>query len=75
MREFNNLERPLCVHLDAQRSKHHREDRDEAQQVIAHAAWLYYRPPLSLPLIEGMLLKLGIVVSEKTMITIRRRPG
>jgi transposase-like protein len=32
-------------------------------QVIAHAVWLYFRFPLSLRLIEEMLLESGIVVS------------
>ncbi|MBB4294123.1 putative transposase [Rhizobium leguminosarum] len=33
------------------------------QQVIAHAVWLYLRFPLSLRLVEEMLLERGIVVS------------
>ena len=32
-------------------------------QIIAHAVWLYYRFPLSLRLVEEMLLERGIVVS------------
>jgi putative transposase len=36
-------------------------------QVIAHAVWLYYRFPLSLRLVEEMLLERGIVVSYETI--------
>jgi putative transposase len=32
-------------------------------QIIAHAVWLYFRFPLSLRLVEEMLLERGIVVS------------
>ena len=32
-------------------------------QIITHAVWLYYRFPLSLRLVEEMLLERGIVVS------------
>ena len=32
-------------------------------QIIAHAVWLYYRFPLSLRLVEEMLLERGILVS------------
>jgi putative transposase len=32
-------------------------------QIIAHAVWLYLRFPLSLRLVEEMLLERGIVVS------------
>ena len=32
-------------------------------EIIAHAVWLYFRFPLSLRLIEEMLLERGIVVS------------
>lgn len=32
-------------------------------QIIAHAVWLYYRFPLSLRLVEEMLLERAIVVS------------
>jgi putative transposase len=39
-------------------------------QIIAHAVWLYFRFPLSLRLVEEMLLERGIVVSYET---IRRR--
>ncbi|MDX3925972.1 MAG: IS6 family transposase [Shinella sp.] len=40
------------------------------QQIIAHAVWLYFRFPLSLRLVEKLLLERGIVVSYET---IRRR--
>ena len=36
-------------------------------QIIAHAVWLYFRFPLSLHLVEGMLLERGIVVSYETI--------
>ncbi len=36
-------------------------------QIITHAVWLYFRFPLSLRLIEGMLLERGIVVSYETI--------
>jgi len=36
-------------------------------QIIAHAVWLYFRFPLSLRLIEEMLLERGIVVSYETV--------
>lgn len=36
-------------------------------QIIAHAVWLYFRFPLSLRLIEEMLLERGIVVSYETI--------
>src|SRR3954452_19702996 len=35
--------------------------------IIAHAAWLYFRFPLSLRLVEEMLLVRGIVVSYETV--------
>jgi putative transposase len=35
-------------------------------QIIAHAVWLYFRFPLSLRLVEEMLLERGIVVSYET---------
>jgi putative transposase len=35
-------------------------------QTIAHAVWLYFRFPLSLRLVEEMLLERGIVVSYET---------
>jgi transposase-like protein len=35
--------------------------------IIAHAVWLYYRFPLSLQLVEEMLLERGIVVSYETI--------
>lgn len=34
--------------------------------IIAHAVWLYFRFPLSLRLVEEMLLERGIVVSYET---------
>src|SRR5258708_2188235 len=36
-------------------------------QIIAHAVWLYFRFPLSLRLVEEMLLERGIVVSCETV--------
>lgn len=36
-------------------------------QIIAHAVWLYYRFPLSLRMVEEMLLERGIVVSYETI--------
>ncbi len=36
-------------------------------QIIAHAVWLYFRFPLSLRLVEEMLLERGIVLSYKTI--------
>jgi putative transposase len=36
-------------------------------QIIAHAMWLYFRFPLSLRLVEEMLLERGIVVSYETI--------
>lgn len=36
-------------------------------QIIAHAVWLYFRFPLSLRLVEEMLLEWGIVVPNKTI--------
>ena len=36
-------------------------------QIIAHAVWLYFRFPLSLRLVEEMLLDRGIVVSYETI--------
>jgi putative transposase len=36
-------------------------------QIISHAVWLYYRFPLSLRLVEEMLLERGIVVSYETI--------
>lgn len=35
--------------------------------IVAHAVWLYYRFPLSLCLVEEMLLERGIVVSYETI--------
>ncbi|SDA99922.1 IS6 family transposase, partial [Sinorhizobium sp. NFACC03] len=43
--------------------KNHRFPR----QIIAHAVWLYFRFPLSLRLVEEMLLERGIVVSYETI--------
>jgi putative transposase len=43
--------------------KNHRFPR----QIIAHAVWLYFRFPLSLGLVEEMLLERGIVVSYETI--------
>jgi putative transposase len=40
-------------------------------QIIAHAVWLYFRFPVSLRLVEEMLLERGIVVSYETI----RRSG
>jgi putative transposase len=39
-------------------------------EIIAHAVWLYFRFPLSLRLVEKMLLERGILVSYET---VRRR--
>ncbi|RCW78837.1 hypothetical protein C7476_12123 [Phyllobacterium bourgognense] len=36
-------------------------------QIIAHSVWLYFRFPLSLRLVEEMLLERGIVVSYETI--------
>src|SRR5688572_1068393 len=36
-------------------------------QLIAHAIWLYFRVPLSLRLVEELLLERGIVVSYETI--------
>jgi putative transposase len=35
--------------------------------VIAHAVWLYFRFPLSLRMVEELLLQRGIVVSYETI--------
>jgi putative transposase len=43
--------------------KHHRFP----PQVIARAVWLYFRFPLSLRLVEEMLLERGVVVSYETI--------
>src|SRR5918993_3358858 len=43
--------------------KHHRFP----PEIIAHAVWLYFRFPLSLRLVEEMLLERGIVVSYETV--------
>ena len=37
------------------------------QQIIAHAVWFYFRFPLSLRLVEELLLERGIVVSYVTI--------
>ena len=39
-------------------------------EIIPHAIWLYFRFPLSLRLVEEMLLERGIVISYET---VRRR--
>ena len=36
-------------------------------KIIAHAVWLYFRFPLSLRLVEEMLLERGILVSYETV--------
>ena len=36
-------------------------------EIIAHTVWLYYRFPLSLRLVEEMLLERGMVVSYETV--------
>jgi putative transposase len=36
-------------------------------EIIAHAVWLYFQFPLSLRLVEEMLLERGIVVSYETV--------
>ena len=41
--------------------KHHRFP----PEIIAHAVWLYFRFPLSLRLVEEMLLERGIVYPTK----------
>ena len=38
-----------------------------APEIIAHAVWLYFRFPLSLRLVEEMLLERGILVSYETV--------
>jgi putative transposase len=38
-----------------------------SSEIIAHAVWLYFRFPLSLRLVEEMLLERGIVVSYETI--------
>ncbi len=38
-----------------------------AQQIISNAVWLYFRFPLSLRLVEEMLLERGVVVSYETI--------
>ena len=38
-----------------------------APQIIAHAVWLYFRFPLSLRLVEELLLERGITVSYETI--------
>jgi putative transposase len=43
--------------------KHHRFP----PEIIAHAVWLYFRFPLSLRLVEEMLLERGILVSYETV--------
>ena len=36
-------------------------------EIIAHTVWLYFRFPLSLRLVEEMLLERGILVSYETV--------
>ena len=36
-------------------------------EVIAHAAWLYFRFPLSLRMVEDLLAARGITVSHQTV--------
>lgn len=36
-------------------------------EIIAHAVWLYFRFPLSLRLVEEMLLERGVIVSYETI--------
>ena len=36
-------------------------------QIIAHAVWLYFRFPLSLRLVEELLVERGITVSHETI--------
>jgi len=36
-------------------------------QITAHAVWLYFRFPLSLRLVEEMLLERGVLVSNETI--------
>jgi putative transposase len=36
-------------------------------EIIAHAIWLYFKFPLSLRLVEEMLLERGILVSYETV--------
>ena len=43
--------------------KRHRFSAD----IIAHAVWLYFRFPLSLRLVEEMLLERGVIVSYETI--------
>jgi putative transposase len=38
--------------------------------IIAHAVWLYFRFPLSPRLVEEILVERGIVVSNKTVMSI-----
>ncbi|MEI3856197.1 MULTISPECIES: IS6 family transposase [unclassified Ensifer] len=44
-----------------------RYKRHRFPSIIAHAVWLYFRFPLSLRLVEEMLLERGIVVSHETI--------
>ncbi len=41
-------------------------------EIIAHAVWLYIRFPLSLRLVEDMLLERGVVVSYEGDVTLTR---
>jgi putative transposase len=40
-------------------------------EIIAHAVWLYFQLPLSLRLVEEMLLERGILVSTKRSAAMR----
>ena len=42
-------------------------ERHRFSPQITHAVWLYYRFPLSLRLVEEMLLERGILVSYETI--------
>jgi hypothetical protein len=41
-------------------------------EIIAHAVWLYFRFPLSLRLVEEMLLERGILGSEQELFPLTR---
>jgi putative transposase len=36
-------------------------------EIISKAVWLYFRFPLSVPMVEGMLAARGIIVSHETV--------
>src|SRR3954468_912881 len=44
-------------------------------EVISHAVWLYFRFPLSLRMVEGILAARGIIVSHETVRQWARRFG